>query len=122
MATLQQVLEQIAAEYKESEQAPERPAPPPHCRYHLFDLVDGNCPQCVEDDARGYEVLQLAGRCANGFQLDGGTRWHAVRKDEYRAVCGATYGRRSVGWSSYIKLHQPVTCPRCLKKLEKAGV
>jgi len=119
MNTLQQIFENISADYQEAEKAPERPEPKPYCRYHLLDLVDGACSQCVEDDERGYEVLMLAGRCANGSELDSGTRWHAVPKGKYTAVCGATYGRRSAGWSSYIKLHQPVTCPRCLKKLNK---
>jgi len=120
MTSLQQFFEEIAAEYKEAEKAPERSAPKPYCRFHLFDLVDDVCPQCAEDKERGYQVQMLAGRCANGSERDSGTRWHALREGEYKAICGATYGRRSAGWSSYIQLHQPVTCPRCLKKLQKA--
>jgi len=88
-----------------------------HCSIHFQDLVEGVCLQCQEDKYRGYQVLMLAGRCANGSELDSGIRWHAVV--DGKALCGAIPGRRSVGWSSYTKLHQEVTCPRCLKKINK---
>lgn len=120
MATLLQVLSAIDSEYKEAGLAPIRKPSKPYCRLHLVDLVNGKCEQCQEDKERGYQVLELAGRCANGSQLDSGTLWHALRDGEYWAVCGAKPGRRSAGWSAYTKPHQPVTCPRCIKKLEKA--
>lgn len=63
----------------------------------------------------------LAGRCANGSELDSGTRWHAVPLGEHglswSALCGAEPGRRSAGWSSWTVRGQAVTCPRCLGKL-----
>lgn len=117
MTTIQDFFEPIAKKIKDGENYPERPEPKPYCRFHIFDLVDDVCPQCEEDKARGYQVMILAGRAANGSQRDSGTRWHALREGEYKAICGATYGRRSAGWSSFIKLHQPVTCPSCLKKI-----
>jgi hypothetical protein len=88
----------------------------PHCVPH-FNFIP--CAQCAEDDRRGYAVLMLAGRCANGAERDHGSLWHAVRDGE--AVCGATPGRRSVGWSTYTKLGKAATCPRCVKKLQKRG-
>jgi len=65
-------------------------------------------------------IWRLAGRCSNGFERDGGARFHAVPADDrgvaYVALCGAKPGRRSAGWSSYPG--EAVTCPRCLRKLE----
>jgi hypothetical protein len=71
------------------------------------------CHQCETDRARGYSVKVLAGRCANGSELDSGTRWHAVPTDSWTALCGAKPGRRSAGWSSWYIKDQAVTCPRC---------
>lgn len=80
------------------------------------------CPDCAEEQARGYAVRILAGRCANGSELGGGTRWHAVPMGSeglaWTAQCGEKPGRRSAGWSSWVVRGQAVTCPRCLKKLE----
>lgn len=84
------------------------------CQDHFEPLP---CARCEENNQRGYAVMMLAGRCANGSELDHGTRWHAVKPGEYRAVCGAKPGRRSAGWSSYTTLGQIATCPRCIKKL-----
>ena len=64
-----------------------------------------------------YEILSMAGSCRNGFERDSGRRFHAVPKDDYRAVCRAEPGRRSVGWST--SPGDKVTCPRCLARLEK---
>lgn len=86
----------------------------PRCYEHYQDMP---CSQCAENERRGYAVMQLAGRCANGFEGGHGVKWHAVRKGEYKAVCGATYGRRSAGWSSWQVIGQEVTCPKCQKKL-----
>lgn len=84
------------------------------CQEHFDPLP---CARCEENDKRGYAVMMLAGRCANGSELDHGTKWHAVKPGEYQAICSAKPGRRSAGWSSYTVLNQQVTCPRCLKKL-----
>lgn len=62
-------------------------------------------------------ALYLAGRCANGSELDCGTIWHAVPKSSNKALCGATHGRRSAGWRGDDESHL-VTCPRCLKRME----
>lgn len=62
------------------------------------------------------EARRLAGRCANGAERDGGTIWHAVprTRTSSTALCGATYGRRSAGWSTTIGA--AVTCPRCIRR------
>src|SRR5688572_12887157 len=70
---------------------------------------------------RLYYIGRLAGRCADGFERDGGSLYHAVKG--WSALCGAKPGRRSAGWSE----HQGdrVTCPKCQRKilkLEKDGV
>lgn len=67
---------------------------------------------------KSYDIYQLPGRCANGSQLDAGVLWHAVING-YRAVCGQTYGRRSPGWSSWQPENVQVTCPRCLRIIER---
>lgn len=79
------------------------------------------CQQCETDKARGYAVKTLAGRCANGSELDSGRLWHAVPIDSWKAVCNATPGRRSAGWSSWYVPNQEVTCPRCQKKLDRVN-
>ena len=68
--------------------------------------------------SKSYDILQLAGRCANGSELDSGVLWHAVM-NRYRAVCGQTYGRRSAGWSSWEPENRQVTCPRCIKTIAR---
>ena len=62
----------------------------------------------------GIAILRMTGRCANGAERDGGTRYHAVF--DWRALCGAKPGRLS-DWSSYPG--EAVTCPRCLNRLKK---
>lgn len=57
------------------------------------------------------------GRCANGFERDGGTIIHAVPRHSDRALCGVRPGRRSAGWSENWDCYSQATCPRCLKKL-----
>lgn len=76
------------------------------------------CDICKKDHARGYRILSLAGRCANGAERDHGRIYHAVKIGEYTAFCGAKPGRRSAGWSSWRPV-DVVTCPRCLAKIEK---
>ena len=66
------------------------------------------------------QALYLAGRCANGAEQDGGTRWHAVPAESWKALCGAEPGRRSAGWGPWDRREaegQEVTCPRCLKRM-----
>jgi hypothetical protein len=62
-------------------------------------------------------ILRLTGRCANGGERDGGLHFHAVIGDDWEALCGASPGRRSAGWSSYPGTE--VTCPRCLSKIRR---
>lgn len=77
--------------------------------------------QNIEDVVDGapepYRIRQLLGRCANGFERDRGRRTHALPYDSYTAFCGATYGKRSAGWSD--EEESEVTCPRCIKKLAR---
>jgi hypothetical protein len=80
---------------------------------------DGDiCADCAEDFGRGYKIRQMAGRCANGAERDHGARWHAINAYTGKALCGATPGRRSAGWSMY--RGESVTCPRCLAVIESA--
>jgi hypothetical protein len=65
-----------------------------------------------------YSILSLAGRYANASELDSGKLYHAV-VDNRMAICGQEPGRHSAGWSDYVPPSQTVTCPRCLKKLNK---
>lgn len=62
----------------------------------------------------------LTGRCWNGAERDHGRVVHVVDDDQIfgPALCGAKPGKRSNGWSEYP--HEKPTCPRCIKKLEKA--
>lgn len=85
------------------------------CReFEVMEQGD-TCEHCQKETAQGYQVMSLAGRCANGFEMDHGTRNHAVTLGEYSARCGAKPGRRSVGWSR--EVGKTVTCPRCVKKI-----
>ena len=65
-----------------------------------------------------YEVLRKAGRCVNGSEADGGKVYHAVVGNS--ALCGTKPGRTSAGWGLYEG--KAVTCPKCLKKLQKSRV
>jgi len=64
-------------------------------------------------------AMYLAGRCANGSELDSGTLWHALQNLETSrtAMCGARPGRRSAGWRGYPDEIHAVTCKRCLAKM-----
>lgn len=88
--------------------------------FHYGDV----CAICHQETEQGYQIRYLMGRCANGAERDSGTLWHAIplQENDVRgsvAMCGITYGRRSAGWSDHRKLNQPVTCKRCLKKIER---
>jgi len=68
---------------------------------------------------------RLAGRREYLEGWGGGVRYHAriVQYDDSvcgTAICGATYGKRSGGWS-YYESGKDVNCPRCVKKLERMG-
>jgi hypothetical protein len=79
---------------------------------------------------------QLAGRCANGFQRDAGSRVHAIAKKDWHegagphletALCGTEPGRLSAGWGDLWKQDQwdvdsARTCPRCARKVHKLGL
>lgn len=74
----------------------------------------GYAPPSPPEPPRDHDVCYLLGRCADGAERDGGRLRHAVRG--YRALCRATHGRQSAGWSAH-QANAYVTCPRCLKKL-----
>jgi hypothetical protein len=71
--------------------------------------------------------LRMTGRCANGFERDGGRIVHAIRSAGFPgwrpALCGAKPGDRGNGWSEHppIETPGPPTCPRCRKRLEREG-
>jgi len=62
-----------------------------------------------------YTPRRLAGGCRTGSDT-GGRLWHALPAGSDVAVCGATYGRRSAGWSEY--RGRVITCRRCLRRME----
>ena len=91
-----------------------------------------------------YAVGQMVGRLANDLQADHGTVYHAVIRKEVPfarvtrrrvapemegkmvernvSLCGKMPGPRSVGWdfeNFSAHLGTKVTCPRCLKKIQK---
>ena len=86
------------------------------CRTNEVSMPGDYCEFCTQEQKQGYEALTMTGRCANGAQRDSGILYHAVMLGQYKAVCGATHGRRS-RWSEYHGVS--VTCPRCMKKLER---
>lgn len=109
-----------------SKRIPARRRPPcASCGGYILDLNEnGLCARCQIDKDRGYTVSTKAGRCANGAERDGGTLFHARMLNEHGAewapFCGVAPGKRSAGWSTWRPSpDQPVTCPRCLKKLER---
>lgn len=69
-----------------------------------------------------YAPAVLAGRCANGSERGRGRVIHAVAvgqagdsaRDAAAAVCGATYGPRSAGWSD-ANAGAALTCVKCLR-------
>lgn len=62
-------------------------------------------------------VARLAGRCANGAELDGGRKYHLLeRYSEFgKALCGAKPGRTSGGWSQPYG-DKEATCQDCIRK------
>lgn len=75
------------------------------------------CQTCQRDALRGYGARQLLGRLRNGAARDHGILNHAVKNNEWKAVCGAKPGRCSVGWVRPYDDKESITCPRCLKRL-----
>jgi len=107
------------------------------CGMHSVCYWCNYCEVCEEGACQCYKATavnstgkpkiiasRLSGRCANGAGLDSGVRYHArIVKDglpDETAVCGATYGKRSGGWSLH-GAENDVNCPRCVKKLERMG-
>jgi len=58
---------------------------------------------------------RLAGAARSGSDRSGNV-YHAVVVGQDVALCGATYGKHSAGWSEYHGA--AVTCPRCIRKLK----
>ena len=96
-------------------------APAHHCADGCGLTVDAPkdiCPDCQQDWGRMYRIRRLTGRCANGAERDGGSRWHAINPATHKSLCGAKPGRRSNGWGW--EHGDDVTCPRCLAVIESA--
>lgn len=70
--------------------------------------------QGTEQRAPEFSIRRMAGPCANGWERNGGTRWHALPGVSSRALCGA---RTNSFWSD--EVGAAVTCPRCLARLAK---
>jgi len=93
------------------------------CRDHEpVNDENGFCIDCQRSIDRGYQISQLAGRCANGAERDSGILWHArmLEKNNHaslKSLCGYTPGRRSVGWSVWRPEKRTVTCPKCMRQL-----
>lgn len=80
-----------------------------------------NLPEATKEEMRSirtaktnYRITSKMGRCADGAERDSGTIFHAV-VNEYKAMCGTTYGRRSAGWSMHTGVE--VTCEKCKRAL-----
>jgi len=73
---------------------------------------------------KGYAVRRKSGRGRNGAERDGGVIFHLVPDDLYPswddALCGVSPGIRGNGWDDPEE-DQQATCPKCLKRLEKAN-
>lgn len=63
-----------------------------------------------------YRALEKAGRRSSGHNGDHGKIAHAVPHAKWAALCGTT-PTGAGDWSSYES--PDVTCPKCLKRLEK---
>jgi len=75
----------------------------------------------------------MLGRLTDGAERDHGSYVHALYKAEVfspripdmlitveKSICGKKPGKRSVGWSDNDNDNdKPITCPKCLKRLEK---
>jgi hypothetical protein len=122
MTTFQEIIERMVEKYPQPEITETETTQTYYCR-ECDDNTKVNqpgdlCGKCILERVQGYTVRALAGRCANGSELDHGTRNHALIGDTWTAACGAKPGRRSVGWVMPWP-ERVVTCPRCLKKLAR---
>ena len=70
------------------------------------------------EEEKKYEANRLVGSCFNGFERDGGSRWHIRDKRTYKALCSTKPGPKSNGWGSYPKPVSEADCPRCLKSFK----
>lgn len=70
-------------------------------------------------DGRFGRSERMLGRLSSGAEADKGSLLHILPEGERVAVCRATHGRRSVGWSD--PTEEPATCPRCLSRLARMG-
>ncbi|MCJ2044150.1 hypothetical protein MKK58_06340 [Methylobacterium sp. J-078] len=70
-------------------------------------------------DGRFGRSHRLTGRCADGYQLGGGTRFHIVAEGDVDgdAICGSVSGNRSGGWSR--EQVEPASCPGCVARLAR---
>lgn len=68
-----------------------------------------------------YVSRRMTGRCSSGAERDGGSIVHAVSSSSLiswaAALCGKSPGPKGNGWS--MPVDDPVTCLRCIKKLEE---
>ena len=120
---IEEYLRRIAQDVGDSTPGDDTPPPPACSRCHVTGRIlneKGICETCARTLERGYEISQLAGRCANGAERDHGVLFHArlLREDGYpegKALCGAKPGKRSIGWSYHPG--DEVTCERCLARL-----
>lgn len=69
--------------------------------------------------ATDFSIMALAGRCANGSELDHGSLFHVVNLKTGRALCTARPGRRSVGWVDPWNRPQQISCMRCFLRAQK---
>lgn len=65
-----------------------------------------------------YEAMRLPGRCRDGAERGSGFLTHALRMNEWKALCGQKAGSSSVGWVLSV---EAVNCPRCVSRLNKLG-
>ena len=121
MATFEDIFKKIIEKNPQPEPAPlywveTRPKCAACHDYEVMNYGD-HCERCKAHAAQGWQPMEMLGRLANGAELDHGRRVHAVPNGSRRAMCNAEPGRRSVGWTRSDS--DTVTCPRCIKKLEK---
>lgn len=90
------------------------------------DVCAAEGPAGVQAKGADFVAAKLAGRCANGMERGQGAKLHAIPSTQVRveyneaygsAICGATPGRRSVGWT--VLVAEAVTCPRCIRALAR---
>jgi len=93
----------------------------PVCRENIVTMPGDFCERCSQNKMRGYEALQMPGRCANGCERDHGTLTHAVKFGTGASMCKRRPGRRTPGWVYPYQSSNAITCPRCLAAVKKAS-